>query len=184
MQKASASRIHTAGFPEKQLEIFSSTTLLLMTIDESRTGFGCLIYSQIKPSAAGLFQIAAVEATGRNFQYRRRLKMTAEQHRKGLYCAHPAGACNTDRARLANHLAQLGDQPMGHCSPFLFAARLSREKSPDPFPPEFQNPPAGFRHRTGGQRVPASPIRQSVPGTRAFSIPPNSGELAATGGEA
>lgn len=73
---------------------------------------------------------------------------------------------------------------MGHCSPFLFAARLSREKSPDPSPPELQNPPAGFRHRAGGQRVPASLIRRSVPGTRAFSIPPNSGELAATGGEA
>lgn len=57
---------------------------------------------------------------------------------------------------------------MGHCSPFLFAARLSREKSPDPSPPELQNPPAGFRHRTGGQRVPASLIRRSVPGTRAF----------------
>lgn len=73
---------------------------------------------------------------------------------------------------------------MGHCSPFLFAARLSREKSPDPSPPELQNPPAGFRHRTGGQRVPAPQIRRSVPGMRAFSIPSNSGELAAAGGEA
>lgn len=76
--------------------------------------------------------------------------MTAEQHRKGLYCAHRTGADNSDPALLANHLAQLGDRPMGHCTLSSFAPR---EKIPDPSLPELQNPPVGFRRRTGGQRV-------------------------------
>jgi len=71
---------------------------------------------------------------------------------------------------------------MGHCNPVLLDARLSRDKNLDSSPKKFQNPPAGFRHRAGGQRVPAPLIQRSVPGTRAFLIPPNSGELDRMGG--
>lgn len=50
-----------------------------------------------------------------------------EAYGERLYCAHRTDVDIADPARLANHLAQLGDRPMGHCTLPSFA---THEKIP------------------------------------------------------